>query len=457
MSETERPGATRSDALGVFAIALALLALIGTVVGVGFGMRAIDESKTNVAAAGGGGGGSAAASATVTLKEFSITPKTISLAKGGSLVVKNEGSVPHNLTVVDQNLKTADLNGGQSATLDVSSLPAGTYKVICSVPGHADSGMTGTLEITAGGGGGGTAAGSTTTTSITPDKMDEVSAARTKSFPAKTAGAGAQLLQPKVLADGTKQFDLTADVVQWEVEPGKTVEAWGYNGTVPGPTIKVNDGDHVRINVKNNLKESTTVHFHGIDVPNAMDGVPDITQPQIKPGQSFTYEFVAHGPAVGMYHAHSDSQLQVPMGLAGAFLVGQLPYPAGRTPDQEIPMVLSDAGNIGFGINGKSFPATTPVVAKVGETVLIDYFNEGFQIHPMHLHGVQQTVIAKDGVPLPAPYTGDTIMVAPGERYSVLITPTAAQTGTWVWHCHILTHAERADGFFGMTTALVVK
>jgi FtsP/CotA-like multicopper oxidase with cupredoxin domain len=167
------------------------------------------------------------------------------------------------------------------------------------------------------------------------------------------------------------------------------------------------------------------------------------------------YEFTAKGPAVGMYHAHSDSQVQVPMGLAGAILIDDMPAPAGRSYDQRVQMVLTDAGNIGFGINGKAFPATEPIVAKVGETILVDYFNEGFQIHPMHLHGPQQTVIAKDGVPLTVPYSGDTIMIAPGERYSVLVTAT--RPGTWAFHCHILTHAEAPSGFFGMTTAMVVK
>ena len=118
-------------------------------------------------------------------------------------------------------------------------------------------------------------------------------------------------------------------------------------------------------------------------------------------------------------------------------------------------MVLNDAGVIGLSLDGKSFPATAPIVANVGDWIRLTYFNEGLQVHPMHLHGFEQIVVAKDGDPLDHPYAADTVSVAPGERYTVLFNPTVA--GTWVWHCHILNHVESADGMFGMVTALVVK
>jgi FtsP/CotA-like multicopper oxidase with cupredoxin domain len=224
---------------------------------------------------------------------------------------------------------------------------------------------------------------------------------------------------------------------------------------VPGPTIKVNIGDKLRIVLNNQMEESTTIHFHGLKTPNAMDGVPDITQAPVKKGESFVYEFVAKGPAVGMYHSHHDAQVQVPNGLAGTILVGDLPLPAGVNITQEIPMMLNDAGTIGFSLNGKSFPATAPVAAKPNDWFLVHYLNEGFTAHPMHLHGLDQVVIAKDGIPLPFPYAVDTVNVSPGERYSVLVK--ADEPGVWAWHCHILPHAERADGMFGMVTAVIVK
>ena len=212
----------------------------------------------------------------------------------------------------------------------------------------------------------------------------------------------------------------------------------------------------MRVVLRNELPESTVIHFHGIDLPNAMDGVPDITQPPVRPGESFTYEFTAQAtPAVAMYHSHHNAAKQVSNGLAGALLVGSVPVPAGTAVAQEHVMMLNDAGTIGFSLNGKSFPATEPIVAGRDEWVQVHYMNEGVMAHPMHLHGMAQTIIAKDGYPVPLPYKADTVMVGPGERYTVLVQATAP--GTWAWHCHILTHAEREDGMFGMVTALIVQ
>jgi len=290
---------------------------------------------------------------------------------------------------------------------------------------------------------------------MSADQMDANMAARTKAFPQKTAGLGGQLMQPKLLSDGTKEYDLVSAITPWEVEAGKVVQAWTYNGVVPGPTIHVNVGDKVRVVLTNRLPESTSIHFHGVKLPNDQDGVPDITQAPIKPGQTYVYQFTTTEPAVGMYHSHQDAVRQVPNGLAGAFLVGEMPLPTGVKAAQEIPFMLNDGGAVGLSINGKSFPATAPVVAKLGEYIVVHYFNEGSMIHPMHLHGPYQMVIAKDGYPVDQPYRDDTILVGPGERYTVLIK--ADSLGVWAWHCHILAHAETTAGMFGMVTALVVQ
>ena len=117
-------------------------------------------------------------------------------------------------------------------------------------------------------------------------------------------------------------------------------------------------------------------------------------------------------------------------------------------------MVLND-GPLGFTINGKGFPATEPIVANEGDLVRIRYMNEGLQIHPMHLHGMPQRVIARDGHILDQPYTEDTVLVAPGQRVDVLVE--ASELGAWAFHCHILTHAEGPHGMFGMVTALLVN
>jgi manganese oxidase len=167
-----------------------------------------------------------------------------------------------------------------------------------------------------------------------------------------------------------------------------------------------------------------------------------------------------------MYHPHAMGFELLPDGMFGVILAGQVPLPYGKTVGytqvpadlqvaQELPMVLNDAGAIGYSLNGKSFPATAPITAKVGDWILVHYFNEGTQIHPMHLHQFDQIVVAKDGFPLESPYAVDTLNVAPGERYSVLVK--VDKPGAWVWHCHILPHVEHEAGMFGMVTALIAS
>ena len=439
----------RQDGLAVVGVFLGMLAMLGSVFAVGLGFRAVGDAKRPAA---GAATVSSGVMTLVTLSEFKIEPATLSAAPGSMLDVTNKGTTAHNLSVKGTGLHTTDIAPGGTEMLDLSTPAAGDYTVICAIPGHDAAGMTALLHVT----GIAPAVAASTPITMSAGGMDAAMKARTAAFPAKTAGAGALDLGPTVLADGTKEFDFTASVFPWEVEPGKTVQAWGYNKMVPGPTIRVDDGDRVKVVLHNQLPESTVIHFHGLVVPNAMDGVPDITQPPVKPGDTFTYTFVAHGPAVAMYHSHHDAATQVTNGLLGAFYVGHLPLPAG-TPAlaSDTPMVLNDAGTIGFSLNGKSFPATAPVVAKQGDWIKVDYMNEGLQIHPMHLHGMPQLVVARDGYPLTNPETEDTVLVAPGQRVSVLVHAT--EKGTWAWHCHILTHAERSDGMFGMVTALVVQ
>jgi FtsP/CotA-like multicopper oxidase with cupredoxin domain len=210
-------------------------------------------------------------------------------------------------------------------------------------------------------------------------------------------------------------------------------------------------GDRVRIVLHNQLEVPTTLHSHGLIVPNAMDGVPGITQPALLPGESFTYEFTVRNAGSHMYHSHFTAQRQVPMGLLGAFIVED---PSEPEVDLDMAMVLND-GPLGFTINGKGFPATLPIVATQGQLVRVRYMNEGLQIHPMHLHGLPQQVVARDGYLLDQPYWEDTVLVAPGQRVDVLIR--ASELGAWAFHCHVLSHAESDEGMFGMVTALIVN
>jgi manganese oxidase len=284
------------------------------------------------------------------------------------------------------------------------------------------------------------------------EAMDTMHEAGMKAFPARTKGRGNQLLVPR-MEGNVKVFELTARKAQWETAPGKVADAWTYNGMVPGPQIRVRQGDRVRVHIKNELPESTSVHFHGLELPNSQDGVPFVTQPPIKPGESYTYEFTAPNPGSHMYHSHFNSTKQVSLGLLGAFIIE--PRDRSKEPHVDVDriFILNDGLN-GFTINGKGFPATEPIEARLGQTVRIRFMNEGMMIHPMHLHGIHMTVIAKDGWTQPAPWRCDTLNVAPGERYDVLVH--CNNPGTWVFHCHILPHAESEHGMFGMVTALIV-
>ena len=443
-----------------------ILAAMGLIFG--FVAFAIDDDGGSV------GVSSVGRAVPVSLTEFALGPQNVTVPAGGTLEVSNDGTMLHNLEVVGTDLVTPDLAAGEGAALDVSALEPGEYEIFCNIPGHGEAGMKGSLVVEAGGdlasagdgaedGHGGGATGSAD--DIDWEALDDEMLNSVMEFPAETEGKGNQRLEPEVLADGTKRFELTAEIVEWEVEPGKFVDAWTYNGMVPGPYIKVDVGDKVQVHVQNDLPGGTDVHWHGIRTPFEMDGVSPISQDLIRPGEDFLYEFTAERKAVGMYHAHHMGHTQIPNGMLGVIQIGDVDLPRGRTISgiqipadlevaQEIPMVLNDAGVIGLSLNGKSFPATEPVVVKNGEWVLVHYLNDGMQTHPMHLHQFPQLVVAKDGIALDNPYWGDTINVAPGERYSVLAK--ADTVGTWVWHCHILNHVEREEGMFGMVTAMVV-
>jgi FtsP/CotA-like multicopper oxidase with cupredoxin domain len=252
----------------------------------------------------------------------------------------------------------------------------------------------------------------------------------------------------------TKVFDIAMKPVSWEVSPGKLIDTFSYNGIIPGPEIRVTEGDKVRFVVKNELPESSSIHWHGLHTPNNMDGVPFVTQKPIKPGETFTYEFVATPFGSHMYHSHHNAADQVTRGLLGSFVVEPKDKSIEPASDSDYTIILNDY-NVGLTLNGKSFPATGAIVAQKGERVRVRFMNEGLQIHPMHLHGYYMTVFAQDGYLLPQPFKCDVLNIAPGQRFDALIETNL--TGVWAFHCHILTHAESPHGMFGMVTALIVN
>ena len=305
---------------------------------------------------------------------------------------------------------------------------------------------------------------------------EHMSAAPSEGVPDATVTAGGTRLAPRI-ENGVYIFDLVTKPVRWQILPNVKVTAWTYNGMVPGPELRVPFGAKVRVNVKNELGEATTVHWHGIAVPNAMDGVPDVTQKPIGVGETFTYEFDAI-PAgrdskggTFMYHSHFDEDRQVGLGLSGAFIIdppAKPKYDLERTlmlaewnvdtatgatrPPMEMEGVLPNY----FTINGKSFPATETIPAKLGQRVLLRLVNAGQFVHPMHLHGTDFQVVAKDGHPVAGPpQSMDVIQVAPGERVDIALTAT--ELGKWVFHCHIGHHLTNdGEGPGGLLTVVDV-
>jgi len=441
-----------------FAFVAAIAALVVAIVGVG------DSGSSESA----GGAGAGPAAVTVTMYDnLSFLPATVTIPTSGAVITLiNDGSQAHNMEIKSLGLTSPVVQGGQTIEWTLEPLAAGAYDFICPQPGHEAGGMVGTLVVSdAGGGGGGESAGEdphdVNSPAFSNAQMDAIMLNVAQQFPAVTEGKGGELMEPTILDDGTKEYTLEAKIVKWEVEPGKFVDAWTYNGVVPSPTIQVYTGDKVRIVVINNLPMSHSMHMHGVRVPNVMDGVDPFTERPAVPGETRAYEFTAIGPAVGIYHPHHAADIQIPNGMFGALLIDTIPtpqklidkgYPA--TPSKTVNMVLNDAGTIGLSLNGKSFPATEPYTLRVGQVMEVNYMNEGLLGHPMHLHQPMGWVTAKDGIPLDEPTPTDTIWVTPGERYTVLYM--GMEPGVWAWHCHILTHAETPTGMKYMVTALIV-
>ncbi len=268
-------------------------------------------------------------------------------------------------------------------------------------------------------------------------------------------------LEPTTVeADGTKVFDLTVDEIEWQIDAEMPpVKAFGYNKMWPGPLLRVTEGDKVKVNFTNNLAETTSVHFHGIEPDDfRQDGVPFVTQLPFVPGETYTYEFTASPAGSHMYHSHHNATDQVGRGLLGAIVVDpkdpKETYAEKYGVTQDVVFIHNDALG-GFTINGHGFPATTPIVAKQGEKVLIRFMNEGNMMHPWHTHGFRMRVVARDGAPLGnAAFQCDTLGVNPGERWDAIVD--CDRQGVWAFHCHILQHVEGLDGMFGMVTALVI-
>ena len=261
------------------------------------------------------------------------------------------------------------------------------------------------------------------------------------------------------MVGGVKEFRLTVDEISHEFAPGMKVKAWGYNGKTPGPVIEAVEGDRIRILVTNHLKESTSVHWHGVFLPNGMDGVQGLTQKPILPGQTFKYTFTLRQHGTFMYHSHGDEMVQIGMGTMGFLIVHPKKPPVKIDRDFAIflnewsvapgtakpnPSVMTDF-NI-FTFNSKVFPATAPLIVKKGDRVRIRFGNVGQESHPIHIHGHNFRVVATDGgdVPLSAQYPETTVVVFPGQTRDVEFIADAP--GDWPLHCHRRHHPMNTMG-----------
>ena len=257
---------------------------------------------------------------------------------------------------------------------------------------------------------------------------------------------------PWKMENGVKVFHLTAETVRTQLIPGmREMIGWGYSGSLPGPTIEVNEGDRVRIVFHNHLPESTTIHWHGLEVPLNMDGAPFISQPPVEPGTMFVYEFTLNQHGTFFYHSHGA--MQEMMGMIGLFIIhpkkpntphchrdfGLVLQEFALLPNNLVPNSLAMEFNW-LTINGKAGPATTPLLVKQGERVRIRMVNLGMDHHPMHLHGNQFFVTGTEGGRIPETgwYPGNTVLVGVAQARDVEFE--ARYPGEWMLHCHLPHH-----------------
>jgi hypothetical protein len=267
---------------------------------------------------------------------------------------------------------------------------------------------------------------------------------------------------PWKVVDGVKVYHLIAEEVWHEFAPGLRARCWGYNGRVHGPTIEAVEGDKVRVYVTNKLPEPTTVHWHGVYLPNGMDGVGGLTQRTIHPGETFRYEWTFRQHGTFLYHSHHDEMTQMALGLMGMIVVHPRHRDAESHVDRDFAVMLSEwkitpgtsrpdpnemtEFNV-LTMNAKVYPATEPLVCKKGERVRLRFGNlSAMDHHPIHLHGYHFKVVATDGgsIPKSARCPQTTVLVPTGSTRDIEFIADAP--GDWALHCHMTHHVMNQMG-----------
>lgn len=250
--------------------------------------------------------------------------------------------------------------------------------------------------------------------------------------------------------DGWKAVHLTASKFQWQFrDDQETVEVWGYNQQIPGPTLHFREGDKLRVYFRNDLDEASSIHWHGLIVPYSMDGVGGLTQPPVMPGETFVYEItIPSTPGTFMYHAHMNDMEQIGMGLSGAFVVDPRDGGDGRYDQDHVMLLNNIQGH--YLVNGKEFPNVEPWVVRKGDLLRVRMINiSPIEIHPMHFHGHFTKEVAKDGTSIGSTKEGrveNTVLLAPGQTIDVEVRMNAPGKGVWIFHCHVLSHVMGPDG-----------
>jgi FtsP/CotA-like multicopper oxidase with cupredoxin domain len=256
---------------------------------------------------------------------------------------------------------------------------------------------------------------------------------------------------PFEMDNGVKVFHLVAEPVKHEIIPGKVVNLWGYNGSAPGPTIQVKQGDRVRIIVDNHLPEATSMHWHGFDIPFDMDGSPGLSQDAIPPGGRYTYEFTLQQEGTYFYHSHMA--MQEMLGMIGAFIMHPK-EPYDPPVDKDFAIILQEYAilpnnptpntmNMEFNwltFNGKSGPAATPLIVRLGDRVRLRLINLGMDHHPIHMHGHQFVITGTEGGRQPKATWGPNNTVLVGVAQARAIEFVANNPGGWMLHCHMPHH-----------------